>query len=353
MSDRGVPAFSAIQDQDLSLIPKTRRDVLQLLDFSEEEARNILFPSADRLRGRCVGNEVFLRGIVELSNICAQDCLYCGLRRSNKTLHRYRMTDTEILSATERIRAEGIGTVVLQSGEDGFFTCERLCTLVSRIKERTSLAITLSVGERSKAEYRAFRDAGADRYLLKFETSCARLYSRLRPGRRLSERLRCLADLRDLGFEVGTGNMIGLPGQTAEILAEDLMLMKDLDADMLGIGPFLPHPQTPLGTEPPGSVLATLKALAISRLLINNANIPATTALAVLDGRGRLQALGAGANIVMPDFTPPCHRRFYEIYPGHEETIDLTAFLRLLQDDIDRFGRKIGRGAGGRRGKQV
>jgi biotin synthase len=326
----------------------TQAEVIRLLGLSEAEARQTLFPAADAARKAGVGDEIFLRGIIEFSNICVQDCLYCGLRRSNSCLKRYRMKDAEILAAARQIREEGIGTVVLQSGEDGFFTQERLCSLVEKIKADTGLAITLSVGERPKEEYRAFREAGADRYLLKFETTAADLYRRLRPGRSLEERLRALTDLRELGYEVGTGNMVGLPGQGPEILANDLLLMKNLDADMLGIGPFLPHPQTPLASSPPGDLFLTLKALAVARLLTRTTNIPATTALGTLDAIGRIRALEGGANVVMPDFTPPSYRRHYEIYPGREKAMDLQAFLRRLYSDIEKVGRKIGRGSGGR-----
>jgi biotin synthase len=327
----------------------TREEIHRLLGLSEADARKTLFPAADAARLTCVGNDVFLRGIIEFSNHCAQDCLYCGLRHSNARLGRYRMMDAEVLAAARRIHQEGIGTVVLQSGEDGFFTQVRLCSLVEKIKMETGLAITLSVGERSREDYRAFREAGADRYLLKYETTAADLYRSLRPGRHLADRLQALTDLRELGYEVGTGNMVGLPGQSPEILVDDLLLLKSLDADMLGIGPFLPHPHTPLASSPPGSLFMTLKALAVARILTKTTNIPATTALGTLDPYGRLRALEGGANVVMPDFTPPAYRSYYEIYPGREDAMDLTAFLRRLCSDIDKVGRKIGKGGGVRK----
>lgn len=326
-----------------------RDEILCLLAASEQEARDLLFPAADRVRRAGVGDEIFLRGIIEFSNICVQDCLYCGLRRSNLRINRYRMTDAEILAAAGRIREEGIGTVVLQSGEDGCYTAERLCFLVEKIKADTGLAITLSVGERSREAYRAFRQAGADRYLLKFETTDQALYASLRPGRRLAERLRSLEDLAKLGYQVGTGNMVGLPGQTPEILADDLLLMQALDADMLGIGPFLPHPQTPLAAFAPGDLFMSLKMLALARLLTKNTNIPATTALSILDAQGRHRAMAeCGSNVVMPDFTPAAYRSLYEIYPGREKAQDLQQFLRQLYGDIREAGRRVGKGSGGR-----
>lgn len=327
----------------------TREGILSLLNLSEAEARETLYPVADAVRRVSVGDEVFLRGIIEFSNICAEDCLYCGLRRSNRRLERYRMADAEILATARRIGEEGIGTVVLQSGEDGFYTQGRLCSLVEKIRTDTGLTITLSVGERSRQDYRAFRDAGAQRYLLKYETTSAGLYRSLRPGRHLGDRLQALTDLRELGYEVGTGNMIGLPGQSPETVADDLLLMKKLDADMLGIGPFLPHPHTPLASSPSGTLFMTLKALALARLLTRSTNIPATTALGTLDPHGRLLALAGGANIVMPDYTPPAYRRHYEIYPGREEAMDLPAFLRRLYSDIEKVGRRVGKGGGGRK----
>jgi biotin synthase len=326
----------------------SRPEIIRLLELSETEAREILFPAANAVRKTGVGDEIFLRGIIEFSNICVQDCLYCGLRRSNTHLKRYRMTEAEILAAARRIREEGIGTVVLQSGEDGSFTQQRLCSLVEKIKMDTGLAITLSIGERSKEEYRAFHEVGADRYLLKYETTSESLYRTLRPERRLDDRLRSLTALKKLGYEVGTGNIVGLPGQSPGILADDLLLMKALDADMLGIGPLLPHPQTPLASSPPGELFMTLKVLAVARLMTKTTNIPATTALGILDADGRVRALEGGANVVMPDFTPPLYRRHYEIYPGRERAMDLSAFLQQLYSDIEKVGRKIGRSRGER-----
>jgi biotin synthase len=327
----------------------TREAVLSLLALSEAETRETLFPAADACRRNNVGDAIHLRGIIEFSNYCRQDCLYCGLRRSNTRLDRYRMAEDEILAATIRIAGKGIGTVVLQSGEDGYYTSDRLCRLVARIKAKTGLAVTLSVGERPRAEYLAFREAGADRYLLKYETTDPFLYRRLRPGLRLADRIRALENLRDLGYEVGTGNMIGLPGQTLETLADDLWHLRARDADMLGIGPFLPHPQTPLADEPPGDLFLTLKAVAVARLLTRDTNIPATTALNTLGPGTRVSALRAGANIVMPDFTPPSYRRLYEIYPGRNRDLAVEDFLQRLTEEFSGLGRFVGTGNGQRK----
>lgn len=328
--------------------PLTRHQILSLLALPGGEAGERLFQAADTVRRQEVGDAVFLRGIIEFSNVCERNCLYCGLRKSNRQLTRYRMPDADIIAAARQIREAGIGTVVLQSGEDPLYTPERLCPLVSRIAGETGLAITLSVGERPAADYAAFREAGAERYLLKHETSDADLFGRLRPGTSLADRLACLATLAGLGYEVGTGNMVGLPDQTPEMLADDLLLMRDIGADMLGIGPFLPHPQTPLADRAAGDLYLTLKVLAVARLLTRSTHIPATTALGVLDGRGRIKALQAGANVVMPDFTPPSFRQHYEIYPGRSDRQNVQDFLRRLEADIGRSGRTIGLGKGGR-----
>jgi biotin synthase len=324
----------------------TRAEIIRLLCLSREGEKQHIFRAADTARRRGVGDEIFFRGIIEFSNICERDCLYCGLRRSNHRLGRYRMSDEEILATARRIRDEGIGTVVLQSGEDPFFTAEKLSDLIGRIREETGLIVTLSVGERPLADYQVLRQAGSSRYLLKYETASPDLYRRLRPGSFLADRLLCLKALSESGYEVGTGNMVGLPGQSPELLADDLLLMKDLSADMLGIGPFLPHPETPLATFPAGDLSMTLKVLAVARLLTRTTNIPATTALGNLDPMGRLMALQAGANVVMPDFTPPAYRNLYEIYPGRNKTEDASEFLGRLKVDIARIGRIIGRGAG-------
>jgi len=327
----------------------TRAEIVRLLSLSESDAEMLLYPAADAVRSEAVGNAVHLRGIIEFSNCCERDCLYCGLRRSNARLNRYRMAEAEILAVARQIRDAGIMTVVLQSGEDSFYSRDMICALVSRIREESGLIVTLSIGEKTPQDYRAYREAGADRYLLKHEISSATLYRLMRPDSAPGERLRCLRELGRLGYEVGTGNIVGLPGQTLEILADDLLLMKALDADMLGIGPFLHHPETPLAISPPGQMAATLKTLALARLMTRTTNIPATTALGTLAPDGRLRALRAGANVVMPDFTPPSYRQLYEIYPGRNLTADPADFLKQLHDQIVRLGRTVGTDTGSRK----
>jgi len=301
-----------------------------------------LFAAANQVRETCVGGGVLLRGILEISNVCERNCLYCGLRKDNGKIVRYRMEDEEILASARRIRAAGVATLVLQSGEDSFFTASKICRLVEIIKKETALTVTLSLGERPYQEYRAFREAGADRYLLKHETADPDLYGRLRPGLRLEDRLQSIRWLKELGFEAGTGNMVGLPWQTADSLVEDIAVMQDMGADMLGIGPFIAHPDTPLGRFPNGDPELVFKVLAVARLATRTTNIPATTALGTIDPRHRIKALMVGANVVMPDFTPDRYKKHYDIYPGKSRTERHAAlFLEQLDHDLAPLGRRL------------
>ncbi|PKN08157.1 MAG: [FeFe] hydrogenase H-cluster radical SAM maturase HydE [Deltaproteobacteria bacterium HGW-Deltaproteobacteria-7] len=317
-----------------------REDIIKLLkipaDFSP-----YLFAAADRVRHEQVGDEIYLRGIIEFSNYCERNCLYCGLRKSNSSLSRYRMSEDEIIATAKKIKQTGVPTVVLQSGEDSFYSQDIVCRLIERIRKETDLIITLSIGERALNDYKAFQQAGANRYLLKHETASRELYKYLRPGSDWENRLQCLRSLKHLGFETGTGNMVGLPGQTPEILADDLLVMKLLDADMLGIGPFIAHPGTPLAGLENDDLEITLRVLAVARLLTRNTNIPATTALATLHPQGRLQALQAGANVVMPDFTPEIYKSRYDIYPGRKDVGEASEIISHLERDFQTIGRTM------------
>ncbi len=332
--------------------PLARDEILELLkmpgDFSED-----LFDAADRVRKNDVGDEIYLRGIIEFSNVCERNCLYCGLRKGNSNVERYRMASEEILKTAQDIKKAGISTCVLQSGEDSFYTADTLCDLLESIKKETGLVLTLSIGERPVDDLRAFQQAGANRFLLKHETASPELYSYLRPGCKLGDRVRCIKTLKELGFETGTGNMVGLPGQTHEILADDLMLMKMLDADMLGIGPFIAHPDTPLTGIDNDDLEMTLRVIALARLITRNTNIPATTALATMHPQGRLFALRAGANVIMPDFTPESYKSRYEIYPGRADVGSAQEILAGLKKDLDAIGRTIGASAGSRPSRQI
>jgi biotin synthase len=324
-----------------------------------------LWERADAVRAAHVGNAVHLRGLVEISNHCIRHCLYCGIRACSEGLVRYRLTAGEILACARTARQLGYGTVVMQSGEDPGLSCGFITGVIQSIKAETGLAITLSLGERSDEELCAWKAAGADRFLLRFETSDPDLYRRIHPSLpgTLSDRVAQLLRMREMGYEIGSGVMVGIPGQTWDTLARDIELFRDLDIDMIGIGPFLPSPRTPLGGEAaarlrasadeqvPNTELATLKVVALTRLVCPEANLPSTTALATLDpATGRELGLVRGANVVMPNVTPEAYRALYEIYPGKacvHETAD--ACQHCLAHRIESIGRAVGQGPGGRR----
>jgi len=294
-----------------------RGELIELLDRldGDESLRQRLYRYALAVRVCMYGNRVFLRGLIEFSSFCRKDCLYCGLRRSNRDAGRYRMTVDEILACCEEGYRLGFRTFVLQSGEDMWYTADRLESLIRQIKGRfPEAALTLSVGERPREEYERFFRAGADRFLLRHETASRPLYRRLHPDASFEERVRCLRDLKDIGYQVGAGFMVGLPGQTNEDLAEDLLFLKNLEPDMVGIGPFIPHSRTPLAGQGGGTVEKTRVMVALTRLMLPEANIPATTALGTLKPDGRELALLAGANVMMPNLTPTAYRPKYALY---------------------------------------
>jgi biotin synthase len=335
-----------------------RTEILRWLTETRSEALGELWREADRVRREHVGDEVHLRGLIEISNHCLRQCHYCGLRAGNRDVTRYRMTADEIVACAKQARDFGYGTVVLQAGEDEGLTLDAVAQIVKRIKAEAAVAVTLSLGERTVEELRAWREAGADRYLLRFETSNSDLFSRMHPprGGQRPSRMSLLRQLGPLGYEVGSGVMIGIPGQSYEDLANDLELFRELDLDMIGVGPFIAHPATPLGQaavtdtadQAPASELMTYKMIALARLLCPDANIPSTTALATLNiAEGRELGLQRGANIVMPNMTPPAYRVYYEIYPAKaciRETSDMCN--RCITGRIEKLGREIGKGAG-------
>ncbi|MGE5423496.1 MAG: [FeFe] hydrogenase H-cluster radical SAM maturase HydE [Ignavibacteriales bacterium] len=299
----------------------TRDQLVKLLSDNTPEVLENLRTEADQVRHENVGDAVHVRGIIEFSNNCIRRCSYCGINRNNDQVTRYRI-NTDIMVNTAKHAAQmGYKTLVLQSGDDFFYTGGMLAEVISEIKN-TGMAVTLAVGERPVEDYRLWREAGADRYLLKFETSDQELYAKLHPGTSLRIRLGCLKQLRDLGYQLGSGFMVGLPGQTIETLADDLLLMSALELEMAGMGPFIPHPETPLGHDESGSVTLTLKVLALARLLMPWIHLPATTALSSLEKDGRRLGLTGGANVLMPNLTPIEYRRLYEIYPHKAEILD-------------------------------
>lgn len=291
-------------------------NIIYLLSLENEQETNELFDFADKVRREYMGEGILLRGIVEFSNFCRNTCLYCGINKDNKNIQRYKLTKGEILLSAARIASSGIKTVVLQSGENDDFDLDWMLDVVKEIKKLFGLAITLSLGERTYEEFKALREAGADRYLLKIETSNKNLYEAFHPNMSFENRILCLKQLKDLGYQVGSGIIIGLNGQTIEHIAEDLLFLKDNDFDMIGIGPFIPQNDTQLKDIPSGDKILTLKTIALARILTKNSHIPATTALGSLARDFRPEGLKAGANVLMPNFTPQPYKKYYEIYSG-------------------------------------
>ena len=309
----------------------------------------LLFDAADLVRKENVGDCVHLRALIEFSNICRRDCFYCGLRCENTNVQRYRLKPQEIVKLAQDAWDFGYKTTVMQSGEDPWFTGEILAGIISKVKE-IGLAVTLSGGERSREDYALWKKAGADRYLLRIETTDKVLYEKLDPGMSWDERVRCLHDLRDLGYELGTGSLVGLPGQTTESIARDILFFHELDADMIGVGPFIPHPETPLAGSGGGTFDRACRVVSICRLLQPTSNIPATTAMETLDPNGRLLALQRGANVVMPNVTDTEYRPLYQLYPGKICLNDTPAHCRgCITGKIKSIGRVVGEDAGFRK----
>lgn len=312
-----------------------KSEIIELLNSDGVE----LFDAADNIRREYVGDGVYLRGLIEFTNICKQTCKYCGIRRENANVERYRLSKDEILKIVQHGVENGFKTVVLQGGEDSFYSTDLMCEIIEAIK-KYDVALTLSIGERSFEDYAAFKAAGADRYLLRIETTDPILYENMHPGMSLQNRKQCLYNLKNLGFETGTGCLIGLPGQTVESLADDILFFKELNADMVGVGPFIPHPQTPLANEKYGSFDLALKVMAITRLLLPDINIPATTAMETLSPNGRNIALQSGANVFMPNITEGESPSKYEIYPNKA---GINGVKFGIQNDIDKLLSTIGR----------
>lgn len=313
MSETLSPTFPALEH--LLAGAYDAADLEALLSEGDPDRDAALVAAADRARADHLGDGVHLRGLVEFSNYCGRTCAYCGLRAPNREVGRYRMDADAIVAAAVKAASLGYGTVVLQSGEDAWYSAERLAEIVRRIKAEVDVALTLCVGERPREDYALWREAGADRYLLRIETSNRELYEVLHPGMSYNRRVECLRTLHELGYQVGSGVLVGLPGQTLRHLAEDLLFLRDLPAHMVGIGPFIPHHETPLADAGAGSVPTVLRMIALTRLLLPDANVVATTALGTADPLGREKGLQAGANILMPNVTPREFRALYEIYP--------------------------------------
>ncbi len=315
-----------------------------LLNNRTPEAAELLAKRADEVRREIYGNSVFIRGLIEISNICKNDCLYCGIRKSNANCDRYRLTPEEILDCAKKGYELGFRTFVMQGGEDGFFTDEILCDIIKKIKELfPDCAVTLSLGERSYESYRRLKEAGADRYLLRHEAVSNDLYKSLHPEKMLLQnRLECLENLKKIGFQTGCGFMVGAPYQANRHIAEDLKFIEEFQPDMCGIGPFVPHKDTPFKDFPVGTVELTCYLLSIIRLIKPNILLPSTTALGTIHPTGREMGILSGANVVMPNLSPESARKKYELYNNKLNTGAENAFhLQQLREKMEKIGFEI------------
>jgi len=323
-----------------------KSEIIDILKSNDEA----LFKKADEIRAEYKGDEVHLRGLIEFSNICKRNCFYCGLRGENSNVKRYRLLPDEIIKIAKNGADLGYKTVVLQSGEDDFYDVQKMTYIISEIK-KLNLALTLSIGEKTYNEYKAYKEAGADRFLLRIETTDKNLYKKMHPKTSFENRVKCLYNLKELGYETGTGSLVGLPNQTIESLADDILFYKKLDADMIGIGPFIPHPDTPLSGEiNKENFNLALRMMAITRIIMPDINIPATTAMETINKDGRKIALQSGANVVMPNITTQEYREKYEIYPGKicvNESPDICR--KCIENKIKSIGRVVSSGFGFRK----
>ncbi len=322
----------------------TREEFITLLTDYREEDAEYAKEKASKTAKQFFDNKVYTRGLIEFTNYCKNDCYYCGIRRSNTNVKRYRLSEEEILGCCEQGYELGFRTFVLQGGEDLRYSDADMIRIISSIKKNyPDCALTLSIGEKSYESYAAYYEAGADRYLLRHETADETHYRKLHPeSLSLQVRKQCLRDLKAIGYQVGTGFMVGSPGQTAECLAEDLLFIKELSPAMVGIGPYLPHHDTPFAGEKQGSMELTLFLISLLRLMIPNALIPATTALGTIHPLGREKGILSGANVVMPNLSPVTVRKQYELYDNKICTGDEAAECKFcLQNRMNKIGYEI------------
>lgn len=334
---------AAVTDTFLQILRKieegedlNHREITYLLSTDKEKEIELIYHAADRLRKEMVGDVVEIRGAIEFSNHCKKSCKYCGINAMNSGAHRYRMTEGEILEEVDRMNEMGLKTVILQSGEDGWWTKEKILTLLRAIKARTGMRITLSVGERTREEYEEFKNAGADNFLLKIESTDRDIFKEIHPDDDFDHRIQCSRWLKELGYINGSGNIIGLPGQTVEIIANDILYFKEMGINMIGIGPFIPAKGTPYEHLPHGDIELTLRTVAVTRIVCKKVYIPSTTALASLDKDAQVMALKAGANTIMLINTPAKYRQNYKIY-DNKNMVDMEAALYA----VEKAGRKL------------
>lgn len=320
----------------------TDKELIEIINTNKYDEE--LFKKADAIRRESYGTDVYIRGLIEFTNYCKNNCYYCGIRAGNTNTVRYRLTKEEILSCCEEGYSLGFRTFVLQGGEDPFFTDEKVCDIISSIREKyPDCAITLSIGEKPKDSYKAYFSAGANRYLLRHETATDSHYNLLHPQKMsLDVRKECLYNLKEIGYQVGSGFMVGSPYQTTENLVADLRFLEDLSPDMIGIGPYMTHSETPFFDKPSGSLELTLRMLAILRIMFPYALLPATTALGSIHPEGREMGLKAGANVVMPNLSPIKNRKHYDIYENKIATgLEAAQNVKELKERFSRIGYHI------------
>lgn len=327
ISDEFKAVLKKIEDgKDLN-----HNDIVLLLKTERTAEKEVLFHTADRMRKEIVGDTVDIRGAVEFSNYCRKDCKYCGIRRSLTDTVRYRMTEDEIMEVVYMLKDIGLKTVILQSGEDLWYTKEKISSIIKRIKSETKMNITLSIGERPREEYEHYRKLGANNFLLKIETTNRKLFDFIHPDDDYDHRVKCSEWLRELGYLNGSGSIIGLPGQSVDDIANDVLFFKEMGINMIGIGPFVPTKGTPFEKYPHGDVEMTLKALAVTRIVCKRVFLPATTALATIDPDGQTKALQAGANTIMLINTPIRYREQYNIYSS-KNMVDLESAYKAVRE---------------------
>ncbi|MCX7923448.1 MAG: [FeFe] hydrogenase H-cluster radical SAM maturase HydE [Clostridia bacterium] len=334
---------NVITDEFIAILKKIeegedleRNEIVYLLSTNNKKEIELIYDAADRIRKLMVGDVVEIRGAIEFSNYCKKCCNYCGINAANSSVGRYRMTEDEIMEVVDYLQGLGLKTVILQSGEDMQWSTERLIALVRRIKEKTGMRITLSVGEKTREEYEALKEAGANNFLLKIESINRNLFNEIHPDDDYDYRLQCSRWLKELGYINGSGNIIGLPGQTNEDIADDILYFKDMGINMIGIGPFIPAKGTKYENHPHGDVNLTLRAVAVTRIVCKKVYIPSTTALASLNKDAQVWALQSGANTIMLINTPDRYKKDYRIY-DNKNMVDLEAALYA----VEKAGRKL------------